>query len=140
MPEEQTDDLGTQVFIFDPDAPLTELTADIGPGFGNQRNKYSWSGTMFDGDNDGVEELYVGTFNVELSPTGTLAGVVRLSTLIQAGGFGDGLLGLLTAEFPRCCNRAAGKSGAMISVPKTGVRWLALIWISSTMAMRVSAR
>ncbi|MCW9044402.1 MAG: DUF4114 domain-containing protein [Pseudopelagicola sp.] len=109
MPEEQTDDLGTQVFIFDPDAPLTELTADIGPGFGNQRNKYSWSGTMFDGDNDGVEELYVGTFNVELSPTGTLAGVVRLSTLIQAGGFGDGLLGLLTAEFPKVLQSSGGE-------------------------------
>ena len=109
MPEEQTNDLGTQVFVFDPDGPIDELTDQIGPGFGSQRNKYSWSGTLFDGDGDGVEELYIGTFNVELSFTGTLAGAVRLSSLVQAGGFGDDLTDLITAEFPKVLQSSGGE-------------------------------
>lgn len=55
---------GTQIFIYDPETgAITDLTADIGRGFGNSSNRYAWSQELVDTDGDGVEEIYVGTLN-----------------------------------------------------------------------------
>lgn len=58
--------LGTQICVYDPaTGEMSDLTADVGAGFGDAANKYAWSGYMYDGNGDGVAELYVGTWNVQ---------------------------------------------------------------------------
>lgn len=70
--------LGTQIYVYDPETgEMSELTADVGAGFGDAANKYAWSGYMYDGNGDGVDELYVGTWNVQPDVPGTLNAVLR---------------------------------------------------------------
>lgn len=69
---------GTQVFLYQPDdGTFEELTAETGPGFGDPSNKYGWSGTLFDGDGDGIDELYIGTWSVQPDIPGIVSTVLR---------------------------------------------------------------
>ena len=106
-------DLGTQVFVFEPDASgsgtFGELTGAIGPGFGNPRNKYSWSAEIYDGDGDGVAELYVGTLNSQFDPVGTAALVLRLAALIETGTVGDDVPAILGGEYPAVVDTDGGE-------------------------------
>ncbi len=81
------DELGTQVFIYDPrigNLPgLTELTLE--PGIDGATNKYSWSMISFDGDGNGVEELYVGTLNSQTDYIAAAQILLLLNEFIFAG-------------------------------------------------------
>jgi len=80
------EDLGTQVYLWEDGEPRIELTDNVDPGFGTQFNKYSWTIQNFDGDDNGVDELYVGTLNAQLNYIGVLALVLRLQAIIETGG------------------------------------------------------
>jgi len=84
------EDLGLQVFLYLPNdgGDLIDLTGDDpGPGFGDPRNKYAWSLTLFDKDGDGPAplELYVGTQNVQLDLLAGLAWSVTVGAITDAG-------------------------------------------------------
>ena len=77
--------LGTQIYLYDPATDgFTELTAEIGAGFGDAANKYAWSIYMWDGDGDGVEELYVGTWNAKPDLAGAIGFGIR-SLFVEGG-------------------------------------------------------
>lgn len=70
---------GTEVFIYKPGTDeLIDLTAETGPGFGEGGNKYSWAGYFYDGDGDGIDELYIGTWNVVPDIPGVISAIVRI--------------------------------------------------------------
>ncbi|MAY46765.1 MAG: hypothetical protein CML65_16110 [Rhodobacteraceae bacterium] len=74
--------LGTQIYVYDPETgALTDLTEDVGAGFGDASNKYAWSGYMFDGNGDGVDELYIGTWNVQPDIPGALNAFLRVDAM-----------------------------------------------------------
>ncbi len=106
-------DLGTQVFIYEPGADpvptLTEITD--APGFGDPANKYTWTAQLFDGDDaDDIEELYVGTFNVELDYVGVFGALLTIITRTEAGGFGTSdLLGILNTDLPKTIQSNGGE-------------------------------
>ncbi|WP_108662085.1 calcium-binding protein [Acuticoccus kandeliae] len=111
-------DLGTQVFLYVPangeePAHFVELTEEIGPGFGDPKNKYTWSATLFDPDGEeGPEgpDLYVGTLNGQTSYVGGIGASVVFNAVANTGGdsvfsllFGgdsEGLREFLGGDFP----------------------------------------
>ena len=82
-----TNDLGLHVFLYKPDTgAFDELTTEIGAGFGNFRNKYAWSASLFDGgDADEVPELYVTPLNSRSDFVGLITAGVTLDTLFSTG-------------------------------------------------------
>lgn len=108
-------DLGTQIFLYTPDdGVFEELTELVGAGFGNYQNKYTWSATLFDGnDEDLVPELYVGTLNSQSDFLGLITAGLRLDALFSTGtlpltdfvGFSsDSFSEFLATDFPNVIN------------------------------------
>ncbi|WP_255720458.1 calcium-binding protein [Acuticoccus kalidii] len=81
-------DLGTQVYLYVPGTgEFVELTDEA--GFGDAKNKYTWSATLFDKDGPdqpGLPELYVGTLNSQLGYVGGIGASVTLNAAAQTGG------------------------------------------------------
>lgn len=77
-------EIGTRVYVYVPvegGYELQELTVE--PGFGTSDNKYTWSSFLFDGNDDGVDELYVGTLNSRVD----YDGAIGISLYLGAGGY-----------------------------------------------------
>ncbi|XWN32593.1 MAG: calcium-binding protein [Devosia sp.] len=125
---EENEDLGAEVFLYEPGEPVndgfTNLTEDIGPGFGDPLNKYAWSAELFDGsDPDDNPELYVGTFSTQDDVIGQLTlGVLAPSLLatgnldlsVLANGFGTtvpdpAILDFLSRDLPNYLNSDGGE-------------------------------
>jgi len=116
-------DLGTQVFLFRPFVAPAQQLRDLttlfgpGPGFGDPKQKYTWSGTFFDGVGGPTEELYTGTFSVQIDPVGAISAILRLSALLETDTLlgdldldgVDGLGGLLDLDFPKILDTDGGE-------------------------------
>lgn len=78
--------IATSAFSSPQNLNFTNLTADIGRGFGDNMNRYAWSMTEFKGD------IYVGTWNVQLDYPAIISAVQ--SGQIDLGNIGNPLEGI----------------------------------------------